>query len=403
MTVSVRGTPSVDEGDDATFTVSIPEATTDTVEVDWATREALGEDTAEEDVDCPAATGTVSIPAGSTSVTFTVNTTDDTVVENDETFQVVLTEARLAATPSEAVPLGTYQAVGTITDAAAAPTGLAVTVSPGRVGEDAGATDVAVTVNLDGTTQFTVDTPVTVEMVDRPNVKGNASLGVDYTATSASTAIPAGESSVVTTITLTPVDDNYSEDDEIARLSAKSTSFSGSAGKAVRIMDNDTEPVEISLTATPDLLGEASSSTHLDVTATPIGQSSRQIDTVISLSTSDGTAVAGQDFQTAQATVTIPAGQMSASVTLTPVVLDDAAAEDNETLDISGTMPETIQVTAAHVTIEDDDPEPISTSPQATAPPLSEDGGTTTIPVQATLVGEEPEAKTRRSSSPSST
>ena len=173
LTVSVRGTPSVDEGDDATFTVSIPEVTTDTVEVDWATREALGEDTAEEDVDCPAATGTVSIPAGSTSVTFTVNTT----VEIDEAFQVVLTEARLAATPSEAVPLGTYQAVGTIT-AAAAPTGLAVTVSPGRVDEDAGATDLTVTVSLDGTTQFTVDTPVTVEMVDRPNVsKGNALPG----------------------------------------------------------------------------------------------------------------------------------------------------------------------------------------------------------------------------------
>ena len=263
LTVSVRGTPSVDEGDDATFTVSIPEATTDTVEVDWATREALGEDTAEEDVDYPAATGTVSIPAGSTSVTFTVNT----IVEIDEAFQVVLTEARLAATPSEAVPLGTYQAVGTIT-AAAAPTVLAVTVSPGRVDEDAGATDLTVTVSLDGTTQFTVDTPVTVEMVDRPNVKGNASLGVDYSATSASTAIPAGESSVITTITMTPVDDNYSEDEEIARLSAKSPALTGTAGKAVKIRDNDTEPAEVKLQVAPDLVGEAASTAYLEVTAT---------------------------------------------------------------------------------------------------------------------------------------
>ena len=117
------------------------------------------------------------------------------------------------------------------------------------------------------------------------------------------------------------------------------------------------------------------------------GQSSRQIDTVISLSTCDGTDAAGQDYEAAQATVTIPAGETSTSVTLTLVVLDDDAGEDNEALDITGTTPGTIQVRAAQVTIEDDDPEPISISLQATTPPLSEGGGTTTIPVQATLVG----------------
>ena len=36
-----------------------------------------------------------------------------------------------------------------------------------------------------------------------------------------------------------------SEDDEVARLSAKSTVFAGSTGKGVRIVDNDVEPGEV--------------------------------------------------------------------------------------------------------------------------------------------------------------
>ena len=156
------------------------------------------------------------------------------------------------------VPLGVTAAEGTIADDDTAPTGLTISsVSHNQVDEDAGATDITVTVALDGTTQFTVDTPVTVAMIDRPGVQNNATLGVDYTATTANAAIPAGESSVTATITLTPVDDTLSEDDEIARLSAKSTVFAGSAGKGVKIIDNDVEPGEVVLTAAPDTVSES--------------------------------------------------------------------------------------------------------------------------------------------------
>ena len=279
-------------------------------------------------------------------------------------------------------------AEGTIIDDDTAPTGLTISsVSHNEVDEDAGATDITLTVALDGTTQFTVATPVTVEFIDRPGVRNNATLGVDYTATTSNVTIPAGESSVTTTITLTPVDDSLSEDDEIARLLVKSTAFADSAGKGVKIVDNDVEPGEVVLTVAPDTVSESASSLQLTVTGTLAGLSSRVIDTVVSLELADDTATAGVDFKSATATLTIPAGEMSATATITLEVLDDDIAEGNETLEVTGTVPGTITVTPADVVIEDNDQEPTSISLLATTGPIGEGGGAVTIPVRATLLG----------------
>ena len=393
LLVTIQGTPSVNEGGSATFTIYMTKTSTESVSVDWSTRQAgdtlSPDESAEPGADYTAETGTVEIPAGSTSATFTVSTIDDTLAEGTETFRVVLEEARNGTGMlPEMLPLGVTEAVGTIVDNDSAPTGLTISsVSHNEVDEDAGATDITVTVALDGTTQFTVDTPVAVEMIDRPGVQNNATLGVDYTATTANVTILAGESSTTTTITITPVDDSLSEDDEIARLTAKSTALAGSTGKGVKIVDNDVEPGEVMLTVAPDTVSESASSIQLTVTGTLAGQSSRVIDTVVSLELADDTATAGEDYQSATATLTIPAGEMSATAAMTLMVLDDDIAEGDETLEVTGTVPGTITATPADVVIEDDDQEPTSISLTATTGPISEGGGAVTIPVRATLLG----------------
>ena len=393
LTVSIQDAPSVTEGAVATFTITLSTASGQDISAGWSTKEPgdaldAGE-TAVPDRDYTAASGTVSIPAGDRSATFTVTTTQDTLAEGAETFVVTLEEATIGnSSPPEMVPLGVTNAEVTITDDDTAPTGLTISsASPSWVDEDAGATDITVTVALDGTTQFTVGTPVTVQMIDRPGVQNNAALGVDYTATTANATIPAGESSVTAVITLTPVDDSLSEDDEIARLSAKSTVFSGSTGKGVKIIDNDVEPGQVILTVAPDTVAESASSVQLNVTGTLDGVSSRVVDTVVSLSLADDTATAGVDYQAATATLTIPAGQMSATAQMTLTVLDDSIAEGDETLEVTGTVPGTITVTPDEVVIEDDDQEPTGISLTVTTGPIDEDGGAKTIPVRATLVG----------------
>ena len=211
-------------------------------------------------------------------------------------------------------------------------------------------------------------------------------LGEDYTATPVNTVIPAGQSSVTTTITITPVDDNIAEGDEIARLSVKSSALTGSNGLGVTIEDNDTEPVEVVLTVSPDTLDEASGLTPLKVTASLVGQTSRQVDTVVTVTTTNGTATAGEDFDTATTTLTIPAGEMSAAGILNFTVTNDTTQEDNETLKLSGDTPG-LTVTGTEVTIRDDDTAPTSISLSVTSSPITEDGASVSLPVQATLLG----------------
>ena len=229
LTVSIDGVTSVDEGAVATFTAYLSKTTSEDVSVEWSTRQPgqllTAAETAEPDVDYTASADTVIIPAGNTAATFTVSTTDDVLAEGGETFLVALEEARRG---TRIAPLGVTKAFTTIVDNDAVPDGLTVSATPVRLTEDAGPTEIAVTVTLDGTTRFAVDTPVTIGFVDRPNVTLNAILGEDYSATTATVAIPAGQSSVTTTVTLTPVDDNIAEDNEIARLSARSTALTDS-------------------------------------------------------------------------------------------------------------------------------------------------------------------------------
>ena len=198
--------------------------------------------------------------------------------------------------------------------------------------------------------------------------------------------IPAGQSSVTTTVTLTPVDDNIAEDNEIARLTAKSTALTGSDGLGIVIEDNDTEPVEVVITATPDALDETAGLTPLDVTASLVGQTARQVVTVVTVITGSGTATVGEDFETASITLTVPVGEMSASGTLNLTVNDDTAHEGDETLEISGNAPG-LMVTSASVTIRDDDTAPTSIGLSVTASPVTEGGGAVSLPVRATLLG----------------
>ena len=119
LTVSIQDAPSVTEGAVATFTITLSTATDQDVSAEWSTKQAgdaleAGE-TALPDKDYAAASGTVAIPAGDMSGTFTVTITQDTLVEGDETFLVVLEEATIGnSSLPEMVPLGVTRAEGTM-------------------------------------------------------------------------------------------------------------------------------------------------------------------------------------------------------------------------------------------------------------------------------------------------
>ena len=106
-TVSV-GDVSAEEGTALTFTVALSAASGKTVTVDWAASAESGDTaTAGTDFTAVAAT-TLTFDAGQEEKTVTVQTTDDSADENDETFTVTLSSPSNATIP-DATAKGTIE------------------------------------------------------------------------------------------------------------------------------------------------------------------------------------------------------------------------------------------------------------------------------------------------------
>ena len=105
---------TVDEGGQAAFVVTLSEALGTGVMVHWRTEDWRTEEwtaTAGEDYEA-VQSGTVGFEPGATRQTISVETFDDEVHEEDETFEVVLT----GVSPPGAASLGQARATGTIAD-----------------------------------------------------------------------------------------------------------------------------------------------------------------------------------------------------------------------------------------------------------------------------------------------
>ena len=94
---------SAEEGDDLTFTARLSVPSTQMVTVDWATSGG----TATSGTDFTAGTGTLAFAPGARERTFTVSTTEDMTVEDDETFTVTLSNATVGI--SVATATGTIE------------------------------------------------------------------------------------------------------------------------------------------------------------------------------------------------------------------------------------------------------------------------------------------------------
>ena len=154
------------------------------------------------------------------------------------------------------------------------------------------------------------------------------------------------------------------------------------AAVGVTVSDDDIPSTEIRLSLSTDAVREDGGSTRLTVTA-ELDAAPETADTVVTLTLEAGTATAGDDYEevTTPATLTIPAGRVSATapVTLTPVA--DAVDEDDETVRIvaSTTSSLTLDRASFEVTIEDDDERGVQVTPTALTVLEGVDGATYTV------------------------
>ncbi len=158
-------------------------------------------------------------------------------------------------------------------------------------------------------------------------------------------------------------DDNVAEGPETLIFTARS-SIGVSNSLTLTIADNDVAPTVINLavdtdtstTATSETsLMEGDSATEIMVTASfPDGSAVLPTPTTVAVSVMDNTATSRDHLAVPSFNVTIPALATSGSAKFTLTLVDDAIAEDSETLDVGGTLAG-FTVNPAMITISDNE------------------------------------------------
>ena len=345
-----------DEGDAVTFTVSIGQAVSQPVTVNWATSDRTGQRAATAGSDYTAANGSVTIPANTNSATFSVATIEDVVYEYAETFRVTLSAppGSLPNTPQGQVQLAADPtATGTIRDDDPQPV---LTAGTGGVTEgDSGTERMIFNLRLEPESGLNLPVNGRGVTVDWRTEDGTAEAPGDYEARSGTVTFAPGER--LKTVGVPIAGDVLVEDDETVVLAlsnlrgATFRSFLNPVGGTGRasgtITDDDDPPTAIELNASPLTVSEDAGATTVTVTASFPSGTALSSDTSVAVDIGLPAnyaldATRGTDYTAPEnLTVTIPAGQTrgTAQFVLTPI--DDAVVERaQEQMVLSGTVPE---------------------------------------------------------------
>ena len=407
LVVSVKGDERT-EGNTLQFNVTLSSTTDAPVEVQWETEQYGSllplDERATADSDYESGGGAVTILPGQDTATVLVVTTQDALAESTERFLVKLTGASRVpdGQDPENVALGVFSAEGVILDDDVPPTAVTLSATPASIPEGAGATELTITATLNSTTALTEDASIHVTVA-----AGTATEGTDYTATTVTLIIPAGDLSRTGALQLTPLNDEIAEGDETVRITGTTDELDVTP-TVVTIADDDPVPTGITLRVTPNSVGEGDGDTVLNVKAVLDGGSRRPVDTVVTLSVegaalpTDGgdttTAAGATDFSFSpilpegsedppgQITLTIPAGESNATARLTLTPVDDMIVEGDETAQVRGTA-DGLPVTPAPLTITDNDRDPTGIQLSVTPWDLVEGEGSPVLLVTATLTG----------------
>ena len=229
---------------------------------------------------------------------------------------------------------------------AVAATADAITLSQERVREDAGETTIELKVSL--TNALSEDETVRLRVLSAGEtlpsgdaVTSTPTRDVHYTLSFAPFTIPAGETEATTTFTITPYDDSAA----VARglIYIQIAVGDVSAVKTIAIADDDSNSTSISLSATPTRLSEGAGRTDVAVTGTLDGRVFDQDVIVLLIIDPDpkDTNADNEVVDVAEATrdidytavlrpLTIPAGAVSGTTTITITPFDDGTEEGEE-------------------------------------------------------------------------
>tara|TARA_R110002049_G_scaffold54526_3_gene151716 strand:+ start:1384 stop:7320 length:5937 start_codon:yes stop_codon:yes gene_type:complete len=328
---------SVTEGDSGTvnmvFTISIDAVSADAVMIDYATSDG----TAAAGSDYTSTSGTATIAAGVNSTQISVPVNGDTDVENNENFTVSLSN------PVN-VTVQDGSATGTINDDDdPLPT---VSIADASLTEgDSGTANMAFTISLSAASADDVT-------VAYATSNGTATDGSDYTATSGTATITAGNTSTVVNVPV--IGDSDVEPDETfsVSLSNATNATISNGGATGTIIDDDNPLPRISIADSSVTEGDSGT---VNMVFTISLDAAGADDVTVAYATSDDTAAAGSDYTSTNGTATITAGATSTQINVP--VIGDTSVENNEEFAVTLSNPTnaTLLDGSAVGTINDDD------------------------------------------------
>ena len=333
------------EGDSGTtemlFQFALNKPAADAVAIVYST--ANGSATSPEDY--VALAGSVSIPVGETSVLVSVPIVGETLEEDSETVLVNIDSA------GPGVIIATPQLSGTIVDDdTEETTPVRLSIRPAEVTEgDIDSVDLVFDLSLDKAASAVVT-------VDYRTDAGSATEGVDYLRVEGTLTFQSGE--LAKSVAVEVIGDNFSEDTEFLRLRLSNLTggavFDGSSALGTIITDEPLTRLSIADVGGPE--GDSGNSDQVFTVSLNVASA----ETVsFDFATSDGTAVAGEDYIQASGAVQIPPGDLAATISVS--INGDFLNEDDEsyTLTLSNVSVNAVVLNAdASGTIVNDDGTP---------------------------------------------
>ena len=279
---------------------------------------------------------TFTIPAGQSSLTVSVPTINDTSAEGPETITLQLaSNGTYLSGAANAIVMNIADDDTTLPQVALRQTDPYALENPADVGTlvltRTGSTAAALTVVLTWT--------------------GTATNGADYASLPTSAVIPAGQSSV--NLVVTPLNDTVIEgpEDAIATIATNAAYVRNSAGTTATVTITDDDTPVVSLTLLDGNASEAGPDSGVFL-VTRTGSTAAPLKVFYGMS---GTAYHGTDYAALSGELTIPAGQSSAPIVITPYADDLGEGTEMATISLT-TFNNTYSMAEDHrfsVTIDD--------------------------------------------------
>ncbi|NOX81824.1 MAG: hypothetical protein GXP06_02320 [Alphaproteobacteria bacterium] len=319
---------AAEEGGNLTFTVTRSASLDGTVTVDYATT-ASGTAAAS---DFTAASGVLSFAPNETSKAVVIASVEDTLLEANETFSLVLSN------PSAGAEVIDGDGLGTINDDDVAPSFSINNVS----------------VSEGGALGFTVTRAGDISLANNVNyaTSNGTAGGADYIAASGTLSFTANQTTKP--VSVSSIEDALYEPGETVNvtLSAATGGATISDNLGVGTITNDDAPPAFSVNNV-----SISEGGNLTFTVTKSGSTSQTHN--VNYTTANGTAAAGSDYTSKSGTLTFTASQTTQSVTV--ATIEDAIHELGETVYLnlsSATGNATISDSQGVGTINNDDAAP---------------------------------------------